>query len=200
MFECFRGKLVAIEPAYVVVDCQGVGYLLYMANPYRLADQINQDLMIYAYHHVSQDQQVLYGFISRDEKELFLRLIKVSGIGPKSALAILAQDNHAGFIQAVENENNAYLTQFPGIGKKTAGQLILDLKGKLADLLPDHEGGDPVLSETEGNPALDDAIQALLALGYSKKECSKVKNQLKEREHMATDAYLRLALSLLTSN
>ncbi len=199
MFEYFRGLLTEIEPAYVVVDCQGVGYLLHMANPYRLANHHQQEVTVYAYQHMGQDKPVLYGFPSKDEKEFFLRLIKVSGIGPKSALAILAHDNHDGFIQAIENENVKYLTQFPGIGKKTAGQLILDLKGKLTDLLQGTVVSDLSLFDRASNEELAEALQALEALGYTQKERDRVQKELEKEEPMTTDAYLRLGLSLLTS-
>lgn len=200
MYQYFKGIITQIEPAYLVIEVGGVGYLLYMANPYRFTDSITQEVVLYVYQHIGQDSQLLYGFRDHKEKDLFLRLIKVSGIGPKSALAILANENHTGLIRAIEGKDEKYLMQFPGVGKKTAGQLILDLKGKLGDLVSHDMEDLPDLSISSNNPALDEALQALEALGYSKRECTKVQKILEEEEEKPTDIYLRQALSLLTSS
>lgn len=198
MYQYFKGIITQIEPAYLVIEAGGIGYLLYMANPYRFTDSIYQEVVLYTYQHIGQDSQLLYGFRDQKEKDLFLRLIKVSGIGPKSALAILANENHAGLIRAIEGKDEKYLMQFPGVGKKTAGQLILDLKGKLGDLVSDDMEDLPDLPISSRNPALDEALQALEALGYSKRECTRVQKILEEEDEKATDVYLRQALSLLT--
>ncbi len=199
MYQYFKGIITQIEPAYLVIEAGGIGYLLYMANPYRFTDSLNKEVVLYAYQHIGQDSQLLYGFKDYKEKDLFLRLIKVSGIGPKSALAILANENHAGLIRAIESKDEKYLMQFPGVGKKTAGQLILDLKGKLGDLVSDEMEDLPDLPLASDNPALEEAMQALEALGYSKRECTKVQKTLEKEEETSTDEYLRQALSLLTS-
>ncbi|MCQ4965300.1 Holliday junction branch migration protein RuvA, partial [Bifidobacterium pseudocatenulatum] len=86
------------------------------------------------YQAVREDAITLYGFVSAEEKQLFMQLINVSGIGPKSALAILANPDHQGLIDAIANDNVGYLTKFPGIGKKTAGQIVLDLHDKIDQL------------------------------------------------------------------
>lgn len=193
-----------LTPAYVVLDVSGVGFQLFMANPYRLTDKMQdeKEVTIYVYQDVRQDAQLLYGFKNKMEKELFLQLIKVSGIGPKSAMSILANEDHRGLAQAVENEDVDYLTQFPGVGKKTASQLILDLKGKLDDIFfKNSESGDDIpefISQTPRNKELEDAVEALHALGYGKKDTSKIKKELEKMEAMETDAYLSQALSLLT--
>ncbi|MDE7095709.1 MAG: Holliday junction branch migration protein RuvA, partial [Anaeroplasmataceae bacterium] len=106
----------------------------------------------------------LYGFISEDEKDLFLKLISVSGIGPKSALSILATGTVSEIVRAIESRNDAYLRKFPGIGAKASQQIILDLQGKL------NLGEELVIKNTK----LEDVEQALLALGYNKKEIAKV--------------------------
>lgn len=199
MYQYFKGIITQIEPAYLVIEAGGIGYLLYVANPYRFMDSLNKEVVLYVYQHIGQDSQLLYGFKDYKEKELFLRLIKVSGIGPKSALAILANENHAGLIRAIESKDEKYLMQFPGVGKKTAGQLILDLKGKLGDLVSDDMEDLPDLPLSSENPALEEALQALEALGYSKRECTKVQKTLEKEEETSTDEYLRQALSLLTS-
>ena len=115
---------------------------------------------------------------TREEKLLFTKLLNVTGIGPKGALAILASGEPAQVVQAIENEDEAFLIKFPGVGKKTARQMILDLKGKLPDILPDYF---PNLfnpdEQEEGVPKqeeFEEAILALLALGYSEREVKKI--------------------------
>ena len=125
---------------------------------------------------------MLYGFISEEEKDMFLSLIKVTGIGPKSALAILASTPNE-VKQAIENENDAYLTQFPGIGKKTARQIVLDLKGKVTI---NEENSDTLqvdLNSTEQSQIVKEAMLALEALGYSKRELSKVEKVLNKQKY-----------------
>ncbi|MDE7105673.1 MAG: Holliday junction branch migration protein RuvA, partial [Anaeroplasmataceae bacterium] len=119
---------------------------------------------VYVYQYVREDVIDLYGFISEDEKDLFLKLISVSGIGPKSALSILATGTVSEIVKAIEARNDAYLRKFPGIGAKASQQIILDLQGKL------NLGEEIMIKNTK----LEDVEQALLALGYNKKEITKV--------------------------
>jgi holliday junction DNA helicase RuvA len=149
---------------------------------------------------VREDILALYGFNTREEKLLFTKLLNVTGIGPKGALAILASGEPAQVVQAIENEDEAFLIKFPGVGKKTARQMILDLKGKLPDILPDYF---PDLfnpdEQEEGVPKqeeFEEAILALLALGYSEREVKKISPQLKT-ESLSTDQYIRKGLQLL---
>ncbi|HZK22724.1 MAG TPA: Holliday junction branch migration protein RuvA, partial [Atopostipes sp.] len=116
MYEYIKGTVEEVNPSYLVLDNNGIGYHVLMANPFRLASQLKKDTTVYIYYGVSQDDVRLYGFINKEEKELFLKLIGVSGIGPKSALAILAAEDHVGLIQAIEEENVKYLQKFPGVG------------------------------------------------------------------------------------
>lgn len=127
---------------------------------------------------VREDAITLYGFKDYNEKQLYLKLISVSGIGPKSGLAILANDDHVGLVQAIESEEISYLMKFPGVGKKTAAQIILDLKGKLDDLeiirVPIDGVMQQELSLSQDQKPVNEAIEALTALGYSAKEIKKV--------------------------
>ena len=156
--------------------------------------------MIYTYTYVREDILALYGFPSREEKLLFLKLLNVSGIGPKGALAILAFGEPQQVVQAIENEDEAFLVKFPGVGKKTARQMILDLKGKLQDVLPDYF---PNLFNQERESAtsrdqaeFEEALLALKALGYSEKEIKKISPQL-SKEDLTTDQYIRKGLQML---
>lgn len=196
MYEYIIGQVTNITPFYIVIENQGIGYQIAMGNPYRYSGKLNQEVQIYLHQVVREDAQLLYGFSDFDEKQLFLKLISVSGIGPKSSLAILASEDHNGLIQAIEADDVTYLTKFPGVGKKTAQQMILDLKGKLGELVADL----PVNKETvvlQGNLALEEALEALSALGYGDKEVKRAKKVLLELEDQTTDQYLREALKLM---
>ncbi|MFK5675987.1 Holliday junction branch migration protein RuvA [Ligilactobacillus sp. LYQ60] len=194
MYEYLTGLITAITPGYIVVDVAGVGYRVQVANPFRFCE--NEKQRVYVYQAVRDTAVTLYGFSSLEEKELFLRLISVAGIGPKSALAILANEDHAGFIAAVEADNVNYLVKYPGIGKKTAKQIILDLKGKLAPVAVESPNKEVVQPPTD-DPALREAVAALSALGYTKAEVKRVTKKLRDFEGQSTDEYLREALRLM---
>ena len=201
MFEYIKGTVAHLYPGYIVIDNQGIGYKILMANPFRYTDQMSQETLIYIYQDVKQDSMQLFGFKTMQEKNLFLKLINVSGIGPKSALAILANDNHQGFVQAIEDNNVTFLTKFPGVGKKTAQQIVLDLKGKLSEFEGtdgnDLEGQQVFDMPERSNQSFEEAIEALLALGYTKKDVARVRKQFDDQKKQSTDAYIREALSYL---
>lgn len=197
MFEYIIGQVTAVYPSYLVIETHGVGYHILMANPFRLTDKISSEEKIYVYQNVSQDNMNLFGFRSKNEKDLFLKLINVSGIGPKSALAILANEDHDGLIRAIESDDTVYLQKFPGVGKKTASQIVLDLKGKLADLSPEVFTTTSQQKSDKVNKQLQEALEALSALGYGKREVKKAETLLKDLEQMSTDAYIREALKSL---
>ena len=193
MYEYLKGTITAILPSYIVIDIQGVGYRVLVANPYTFS--LNSTMTVYVEQIIRDNDQNLYGFLTKEDKDLFQKLLNVSGIGPKSALAILANGDAEGLISAVENDNVAYLTQFPGVGKKTAQQIVLDLKGKL-DELASKTGMINASSNPEQSQALDDALEALLALGYTAKDVKAVA-QIIGRNSDTTDGYIRSALKLL---
>lgn len=199
MYEYIKGTVEEVNPSYLVLDNNGIGYHVLMANPFRLANQLKKDTTVYIYYGVSQDDVRLYGFINKEEKELFLKLIGVSGIGPKSALAILAAEDHVGLIQAIEEENVKYLQKFPGVGKKTASQIVLDLQGKLADLSPEviEVFGDGKADADTRNVALEEALEALSVLGYTQRDIKKVTPKLEELTEGSADDYIREALKHL---
>ncbi|OJG78344.1 Holliday junction DNA helicase RuvA [Enterococcus pallens] len=173
---------------------QGIGYQIALGNPYRYSSKLEQTITIYVQQIIREDSHALYGFETLAEKQLFLRLLSVSGIGPKSGLAIMANEDHQGLIQAIEAGDVTYLTKFPGVGKKTAQQMVLDLKGKLAELVEN-----PMSLFNQGNDdnALEEAIEALQALGYSPKEIKRVEKALAKETYQSTDEYLRAALKLM---
>lgn len=120
-------------------------------------------------------------------------MLSVSGIGPKSALAIMAAEDSKSLAEAIEQGEVKYLTRFPGVGKKTASQIVLDLKGKLGDYVQrlDQEHNEEV------SPALNDALLALIALGYTKKEVNKITPKLEQADADSADEYIKYGLSLL---
>jgi holliday junction DNA helicase RuvA len=202
LFDFINGKMNFVSPEYVVLENNGIGYLIHTPNPFIYSEKLGKETLIYTYYYVREDVIALYGFSSREEKALFTNLLNVSGIGPKGALAILASGQPEQVVQAIENEDESFLIKFPGVGKKTARQMILDLKGKLhklvPDLFPNLFSQDQILhtSQSDTTDELEEAILALKALGYAEKEIKKVVPELKKQE-LSTDQYIRLALQKL---
>ncbi|PSA92859.1 Holliday junction branch migration protein RuvA [Bacillus atrophaeus] len=199
MIEFVKGTIDYVSPQYIVIENGGIGYQIFTPNPFIYKER-NQET-IFTYHHIREDAFSLYGFSTRDEKALFTKLLNVTGIGPKGALAILASGDPGAVIEAIEQEDEAFLVKFPGVGKKTARQIILDLKGKLADVVPEmienlfnHE--DRIEKHT-AETALDEALEALRVLGYAEKEIKKVLPHLKEDTTLTTDQYVKKALQKL---
>lgn len=160
-----QGILVSVHPPRLLVDCQGVGYEIDvpMSTLYQLPE-VNQKITLLTHFQVREDAQQLFGFATETEREAFRQLIKISGVGSRTALAVLSGMSVNELAQAIALQEAGRLTQVPGIGKKTAERLCLELKGKLA---PDLGivGGKPQAIE-----ASSEVLQALLALGYSEKE------------------------------
>lgn len=196
MYEYLTGLVTSVTPQYVVLEIGGVGYQLFVANPYRFQEDPEKKVRIYVYQAVRDDAITLFGFVDRAEKALFLQLINVSGIGPKSALAILANPDHQGLIDAIANDNVGYLTKFPGIGKKTASQIVLDLKDRVAGMTSTTLLT-PAAPAEKTSPALRDALAALTALGYKERDVKRIKKELLKTEATTTQEYLSRALALI---
>ena len=193
MYEFMRGQIVDVLPSYIVVEVNGIGYRLLVANPYQY--EVDQSVTIYVQLIIRENDQTLYGFATSDDKRTFNQLLTVTGIGPKSALAILANADTQGLATAVAQDDVRFLTKFPGIGKKTAQQIILDLKGKLEAQGPLLQVAPAASAGT--SPQLSDALAALVALGYPQKAVDKLAEKLEVSEATTTDAYMRLGLKLL---
>ncbi|TWT09840.1 MULTISPECIES: Holliday junction branch migration protein RuvA [unclassified Streptococcus] len=192
MYDYIKGILTKITAKYVVVETGGLGYMIHAANPYSFSDQVNQEVQIYLHQIVREDAQLLYGFKTEAEKEIFLNLISVSGIGPMTALAIIAVDDNEGLVRAIDENNITYLTKFPKVGKKTAQQMILDLAGKFVPVEPKVQEQ----TKVAGNPALDEAMEALLALGYKANELKKIRAFF-DNTNDSTENYIKSSLKLL---
>lgn len=193
MYEFLSGKIVSITPGYIVIDVNGVGFKVFCPTPYYY--ELNQVATVYVEQIIRENDHSLFGFKNLDDKLLFEKLLSVSGIGPKSALAIMAAENSVGLATAIENGEVNYLTRFPGIGKKTAQQIVLDLKGKLGD----YQNGEIATPSQKISltPALSDALLALTALGYSEKEVDKISAKLAENDFDKAEDYIRVGLNLL---
>lgn len=194
MYDYLKGILTKITAKYIVVEAGGLGYMVNVANPYSFSDQMNQAIQIYLHHVVREDAQLLYGFHTEEEKAVFLNLISVSGIGPTTALAIIAVDDNEGLVRAIDNSDIKYLTKFPKIGKKTAQQMVLDLAGKFVEL--PQAGGKASLRDQSTNQNLDEAMEALLALGYKASELKKVRAFFEGTDETAEN-YIKSALKML---
>ncbi|MGI2302878.1 Holliday junction branch migration protein RuvA [Staphylococcus cohnii] len=200
MYAYIKGTLTVLNPTHVVLEASGVGYEIQTPNSYRFQKYKDQEILIHTSLIVREDAQLLYGFINQEEKDMFLSLIKVTGIGPKSALAILASSSPNEVKIAIENENDAYLTKFPGIGKKTARQIVLDLKGKVQVT---EEDSSQLFNVGQNNPQntaiVKEALLALEALGYSKRELNKVEKTLDKESFESIDDAVKRGLQLLIS-
>lgn len=200
MFEYIKGRIEFVGPEYIVVENHGIGYQIITSNPFVFSKQLGEEVRIYTFHYVREDLMALYGFQTKEEKILFTKLLNVSGIGPKGALAILASGNPEQVIYAIENEDEAFLIKFPGVGKKTARQMILDLKGKLQAVVPDFFPNlfteEEERFHSESVSEWEEAELALKALGYSEKEVRKIAPAL-QKEKLSTDQYIKKALQKL---
>ena len=190
MYAYIKGNISEINPTNIVVDNNGIGYEVVVANPYEY--QLNEEKTIYISQQVREDSNILYGFSNKEQKKVFLLLLKVKGVGPKSALAILAGGTSAEIIGAIENQDAVYLTKFPGIRKKSAQQIILDLQGKVDFSMTSISSAPSAV-----NNYLSDAMLALEALGYSKKELAKIEKKLSAHDFNGVDEYVKQGLKLL---
>lgn len=164
MYNYIKGVIGSYGPNYISLENNGIGYLIYVPNPYSYKE--DTEYKVYIYNHVREEEYTLYGFKNEEERDLFLRLINVKGVGPKLALPILASPVDAIY-DAIERENILYLTKFPKVGDKVARQIILDLKGKLVrnnDLFT--------------NDGLDELCNVLESLGYKKADIKKILPQV----------------------
>lgn len=194
MYDYIKGTVTRVTPEYLVIEQQGMGWQIFAPNPYSFG---TEDLQVFLHHHVREDAQLLFGFPTFEQRELFRKLISVSGIGPKGALAILASGQPQHVIEAIEREDESYLVKFPGVGKKTARQMILDLKGKLTEFFGDSLGmEEPHHLLSNDQVELEEAMLALSALGYSEREITKIKPQLRDLD-LDTEGFMKKALQLL---
>lgn len=193
MISLLRGKVVQKYDSSITFDVNGVGYDLQVSS--RTLSQIKEDVLLalHTYMHVREDALTLFGFCSRDEKELFLILIKISGIGPKLALSIMGMSNPEEFKRNVLKGDVDYFESIPGIGNRTANRIIVELKGKIAK--ETFKGEKLGVSSSEF--VIGDALKALLSLGYSRSDAQKiVEGVIKSKgDQLPLDEFLKHALA-----
>ena len=161
MYSYFNGKIVENNTDSIVIDVGNIGYKIYVPNPFSY--QIGETYKVYVYNHIREDEYSLYGFKSIEDRDLFMKLINVKGMGPKVASGMFATGSINGIVDAINKENLLYLTKFPKIGEKLARQIILDLKGKV---IAEN------IEEEDNN--LEELISVLENLGYKSAEIKKI--------------------------
>jgi Holliday junction DNA helicase RuvA len=188
MIAFIDGKVVSYQDDTVVLDHDGMGWEIH----YPHIDQIHreQEIRIFTYLSISENDMRLYGFSSQDEKNLFLKLISVKGLGPKTAMNMLAKKGYREIIAAIENGDVKFLKGVPGIGPKAASQIVLDLKGKLVPV-------DQKEKAEELPPEIQDAADALKNFGYRQGEIQKAVNIMKESPGKTVQDYIRIGLRAL---
>lgn len=180
MFDYLYGKIDSIESSYIVLENNNIGYKIFVSNPYSFEEK--EYIKIYLYEQIREDEDNLFGFKSKEERDLFLKLIDVKGLGPKMALPMFASGSTDSIIDAIERENILYLKKFPKIGDKVARQIILDLKGKL-------------VSKNLDVKVNEELIDALKALGY---KLSDIKNVVVKIDNsLSIENQIKEALKLL---
>ena len=167
-----QGIIRLIRTDSIVLDVQGVGYEVYINNPF--SQKLGDELFVYTYQHVREDAILLYGFLKEKDYEVFMRLINVKGIGPRTALNLLGSCSGEQMIQAIEEDDIKRLKALPGIGAKTASQIVLDLKGKFVV--------ESSQSSNLNNPNWEECKEALLALGYRANQLSAIQKELISQE------------------
>ena len=185
MIDFIRGTLFSINEDTIAVDVNGIGYLVYVARAESYNHLLKQECFIYTHHYFREDWMGLFGFKEKDERHLFRLLLSVSGIGPKGALAVIAQSTPNQIIKAIALEDEKTLTKMPGIGKKTAQRIILDLKDKVKNL--NFKGKDNNYSHTDYQQEDSSLInsdselsEALKALGYHELEINTALRKLSD--------------------
>lgn len=200
MIAFLAGKLIEKEANSVIIDVGGVGYevMIPLSTFYELGEA-GSDVALRVYTHVREDAIQLFGFKTARERELFLHLIGVSGIGPKSAITALSGMSADEMIAAIRTNNLARLNSIPGVGKKTAERLVIELRDKVAKLsavASDELRAEGI--ETSGDSVLDDALSALVNLGYQKAAAEKaLKQAMQEGTEISVQKLLRRSLQIL---
>jgi len=182
MIAFIKGIVFAIGSNWVIIENNQIGYRIHYSRCENLKK--GEEVTIYTYQYVREDELSLFGFASMEEYDLFIRLIQVKGIGPKTVMNILAKASVEQIITAIETEDVAFIKSLPGIGVKSASQVILDLKGKLINSQ----------DTTNINTELLDAKAALKSLGYKNNEINTIIKELSKQKNLTTDEYLKAAL------
>ena len=194
MIEQIRGILIHKSPTFCVLDCHGIGLGLHISlNSFGRLGEPGQEALLLTHLIVRDDSLQLYGFADQEERELFRKLITVSGIGPRLAIAILSGLNPSDLVQAIANEDYQLLTHVPGVGKKTAQRVVLELKEKLVKT---KEAAVTQISSVQPSTLREEALLALVTLGYKHHEALKAINKVLSRVdgELPLEEIIKLAL------
>lgn len=197
MFAYIKGELDTKTDTFVVIDVQGVGYKIFMpTKSIESLGEIGQTVKVYTYYYVREDNISLYGFSSNEELRMFELLLSVSGVGAKSAIIMLSEISPSSFALAVISNDVSKLVKIPGVGKKTAARIILELKDKLKTETAIEGADEEVLVQQNNNESISEAGQALQILGYNKGEIAKVFDKI-ETHNLTTEELIKEALKHL---
>jgi Holliday junction DNA helicase RuvA len=170
MFEYIRGTLQDKDPGEAVVEASGVGYsLIIPLSTYDKLPSVGAEVKILIHHHVREDAEKLFGFLTRVERDLFRQIIGISNIGPKTALSVLSGVSPEALKECVAGSDASRLKKIPGVGEKTAQRLVMELKGKI-DFLKGSEESDESGSKAAPSVSRSEAFHALVSLGYAEKQ------------------------------
>lgn len=195
MFAYIKGSLEIKSTNYVVIEAGGIGYKIYMSTKsIGTIGNVGENVKVHTHYHVREDDISLYGFNTAEELRMFEILISVSGVGVKSALTMLSDISPASFAMAVISDDVTRLTKVPGVGKKTAQRLILELKDKLKS--EDISGEEISKTDIKEDKIDNDAIIALQVLGYNKKEIEQVLEKIDTKDLTVEDT-IKTALKYL---
>jgi Holliday junction DNA helicase RuvA len=183
MIAFIKGSVYALAVDGITLDLQGLGYFVHVAHPERF--RVGETVFLHTYHHIREEEQSLYGFTQEADRDFFLQLINVKGVGAKTANQIMASASTATLTLAIEQGDVDRLKACPGIGAKTASQIVLDLKGKLVEVNKEIK--------TRSKP-MSDTLEALKTLGYKPNELSQVEKVLRDVNDKNADELLKLAL------
>ena len=199
MIGWLKGRIVdKSNPGRLVVDVNGVGYDVETSlATFFQAEILESDVVLHIHTVVREDALLLYGFLDKQERALFRALIKVNGVGPKMAIAILSSISPDEFIQCIHQQNTALLTKLPGIGNKTAERLVVEMKGSLQQL--PRSSIKPLESSMAVFCEQDEAIKALESLGYKPQEAMKAVNKIDNGGSKTCEQLIRQALQILSN-
>ena len=201
MYSYIRGALAEVEMDHIVIDVYGIGYNIYIpTNCMEYLPGIGEECKIHTYLYVREDAMMLYGFLTKDDLDLFKQLISVSGIGPKGAIGILSALSADDLRFAILAGDSKAIAKAPGVGAKTAQRVILELKDKMSleDAFEKKAEHEKVMIASSNNQVKNDAVLALTALGYSSSESLKAVSKVEISEDMDVEAVLKLALKYMS--
>ena len=189
-----KGQIISKNPPEVLLEVGGIGYELLcpMSTFYQL-DNSSEDTLLYTHLSIKEDSHTLFGFLSMDEKKLFRELIRVNGVGPKVALAILSHLSVPSLVDCIMSEDSDLLSKTPGIGKKTALKLIVELQDRLDKVELVNRSTSTMGHKTISNPNAKQALAALQSLGFKTKEANKMVSAIDDQT-LSTEELIRIAL------